>query len=165
MDSHESDPSGSREKAGFRARAGGFWGRNWKKAIIPAGFVGGIAFGLYTGQDVFSFTANIVNGDETTTGLVINRGTQQGLDQRTSPIKCDYDEACPVDDTSFHQQKRYFVMIENCELVVVDPSTSVQPCDRKTYQTNEDTYNKAVRGTKIEIPDGSRLVAFSSVTK
>lgn len=162
---NEKGSAGSGEKVGFKARSGKLWRSHWDKMLIATVFAGGMAFGAYTEQDIFSFTYDIVKGDEPVSGLVINRGTQDDLDQRTSPIKCDYDEACPVDDTSFRQQKRYFVMIENCELVVVDPSTSVQPCDRKTYQTDEDTYIKAVRGTKIEIPDGSKLVAFSSVTK
>lgn len=165
MSGPENNHAGSAEKAGFRASAVNLGKKYWRWLVFPTATVGAFAYGTYLGRNTIDFAVNTVDGEETISGLVVNRGTQAGIDQRTNPVVCDYTEACPVDNTSFIQNKRYFVMIDNCELVLVDADTSVQPCGTSTYQTDEDTYNKAVRATKLEVPNGSRLVAFSSVTK
>ncbi|MEK7581088.1 MAG: hypothetical protein AAB512_02275 [Patescibacteria group bacterium] len=165
MTSHEDNPTGSAEKSGFRTGAVNLGKKYWRWLVFPTATVGALAYATYLGRNTIDFAVDTVDGEETISGLVINRGAQAGIDQRTNPVICDHTEACPVDNTSFIQNKRYFVMIDNCELVLADADTSVQSCGTSTYQTDEDTYNKAVKGTKIEIPGGSKLVAFSSVTK
>ncbi len=165
MNSHEGEPTGTGEKAGFRSSAKEIVKNHWKKVVYPGTVVGALAYATFFGLDTVNFAANQVSGEENISGLVINRGVQASFDQKVNPIECEYDDVCPVDHTSFIQQRRLFVTIENCETINVADDTTVQTCARSTYATNQDTYDKATRGLKVEIPGGSRLVAFASLTK
>lgn len=161
----ESDHGQIEGQESFWRKTANYGKEHWRKFAYPAGVVGAIAYATFWGQDTIGFTIDRVHGSETVSGLVANRGVQSPTDVKASPIKCEMDDYCPVDNTSFVQDRRYFVVLDKCEDTRIDSSTKVQTCERTTYQTTFEAYRKAIYGTKATLPSDSRIVAQESITK
>ncbi len=138
---------------------------NWTKVVYPSAVVGALVYSALWGKATVTYAVDTIKRDDSITGLVANKGSQPATDVRSQPIKCVYDDYCPVDNTSFIQNPRYYVTLDNCNDTVVDSDTRVQTCDRVTYQTTQAAFEIAVKDQKVSLPSDSRKIAEESVTK